>query len=200
MTGLQRSTVLKRDDRANLVFPAIFQRRMRSLAASLVVVGTILLSNSGGSCAATSLLNKRAPDFRRADLHNSPVHLADYRGKIVLLNFWATWCAPCLYEMPRFVEWQSKYGTRGLQVLGVSMDDSDSPVRTLNRKLHINYPVMMGDERLGELYGGILGLPVTYLIDSRGVVRARFQGETDLSRIEGQVKILLSSPSASPLR
>ena len=80
------------------------------------------------------------------------------------------------------------------------MDDSDSPVRTLNRKLHINYPVMMGDERLGELYGGILGLPVTYLIDSRGVVRARFQGETDLSRIEGQVKILLSSPSASPLR
>jgi peroxiredoxin len=101
--------------------------------------------------------------------------------------------------MPRFVEWQTKYGTRGLQVLGVSMDDSDSPVRTLNRKLHLNYPVMMGDERLGELYGGILGLPVTYLIDRRGVVRARFQGETDLSKIEGQLKVLLSTPStASP--
>lgn len=196
---MQRDTVLKRDDRANPVFLANVRRRKRSLVASLVVVATILLSSSGGSGAATSPLNKRAPDFRRVDLRNAPVHLADYRGKIVLLNFWATWCAPCLYEMPRFVEWQSKYGTRGLQVLGVSMDDSDSPVRTLNRKLHINYPVMMGDERLGELYGGILGLPVTYLIDRRGVVRARFQGETDLSRIEGQLKVLLSAPStASP--
>jgi peroxiredoxin len=170
---------------------------MRSLFASLVVMGTILLGASG---AATSPLNKRAPDFRRADLRNAPIHLKDFRGKIVLLNFWATWCAPCLYEMPRFVEWQTKYGTRGLQVLGVSMDDSDSPVRTLNRKLHLNYPVMMGDERLGELYGGILGLPVTYLIDRRGVVRARFQGETDLSKIEGQLKVLLSAPSTASRR
>ena len=79
------------------------------------------------------------------------------------------------------------------------MDDSDSPVRTLNRKLHINYPVMMGDERLGELYGGILGLPVIYLIDRKGIVRARFQGETDLRKIEEQLKVLLSAPStASP--
>jgi peroxiredoxin len=172
---------------------------MRGLLAWLEVMGTILLCSSGGSCAATSLLSKRAPDFRRVDLRNAPVHLADYRGKIVLLNFWATWCAPCLYEMPRFVEWQTKYGTRGLQVLGVSMDDADSPVRRLSRKLHINYPVMMGDERLGELYGGILGLPVTYLIDRKGIVRVRFQGETDLSKIEEQLKVLLSAPStASP--
>ena len=170
---------------------------MRVFLASLLVVGVILLGGGTISCAATSLLNKRAPDFRRVDLRKFPVHLSDYRGKVVLLNFWATWCAPCLYEMPRLVEWQNNYGTRGLQVLGVSMDDSDSPVRALSGKLHINYPIMMGDERLGELYGGILGLPVTYLIDRRGVIRARFKGETDLSKIEEHLKELLSVPTTA---
>ena len=132
------------------------------------------------------------------DLRNSRVRLADYRGKIVLLNFWATWCVPCLYEMPRFVEWQNKYGARGLQVLGISMDDGESPVRALDEKLHLNYPVIMGDENLGGRYGGILGLPVTFLIDRRGVVRARFQGESDLVRVEEKVRGLLSGPNPAP--
>jgi peroxiredoxin len=170
------------------------------LHAVALLLAAFLLNGSAFSYAATSLVNQRAPGFVRVDLRNSPVRLADYRGKVVLLNFWATWCAPCLYEMPRFVQWQSKYGARGLQVLGVSMDDDDSPVRALDRKLHWNYPVMMGDEKLGELYGGILGLPVTYLIDPRGMVRARFQGETDLDKIENQLKILLSAPHPASSR
>lgn len=195
MTGLRRDTALKRDDRTLRDFSPPRPCRTRNLPASLLVLGAFLLCSSCGSCAGASLLNKRAPVFKRVDLRNTPVRLADFRGKVVLLNFWATWCAPCLYEMPHFVEWQTSYGPRGLQLLGVSMDDSDAPVRALDRKLHLNYPVMMGDERLGELYGGIFGLPVTYLIDRRGVVRARFQGETDLSKIEGQLKTLLSEPS-----
>jgi cytochrome c biogenesis protein CcmG, thiol:disulfide interchange protein DsbE len=136
----------------------------------------------------------RAPDFARMDLHHAQVHLADYRGKVVLLNFWATWCAPCLLEMPHFVEWQNRYGAQGLQVLGVSMDDDESPVRSLDKKLRLNYPVTMGDVKLGELYGGILGLPVTYLIDRKGVIRARFEGETELRKIENQLKSLLAAP------
>jgi peroxiredoxin len=141
---------------------------------------------------------RRAPNFARVDLHRSPVRLADYRGKVVLLNFWATWCAPCLLEMPRFMEWQNRYGGLGFQVVGVSMDDSEAPVRTLDAKLRLNYPVVMGDERLGELYGGILGLPVTYLIDRQGIIRARFQGEADLDKIEEQLRSLVSSPHAAP--
>jgi peroxiredoxin len=136
----------------------------------------------------------RAPDFARMDLHHAQVHLADYRGKVVLLNFWASWCAPCLLEMPHFVEWQNRYGAQGLQVLGVSMDDDESPVRSLDKKLRLNYPVTMGDVKLGELYGGILGLPVTYLIDRKGVIRARFEGETELQKIENQLKSLLAAP------
>src|ERR1700689_5232441 len=75
------------------------------------------------------IANRRAPSFTRIDLNHRQVSLADYRGKVVVLNFWATWCVPCLTEMPRFVAWQQEYGGRGLQVIGISMDDEEKPVR-----------------------------------------------------------------------
>jgi cytochrome c biogenesis protein CcmG, thiol:disulfide interchange protein DsbE len=93
--------------------------------------------------------------------------------------------------MPVFSKWQKQYGPRGLQVVGISMDDNSPPARKLVAGLKLNYPVAMGDARLGELYGGVLGLPLTYLIDRKGVVRARFQGETDLDTIEKQLKLVL---------
>jgi peroxiredoxin len=96
--------------------------------------------------------------------------------------------------MPRFVAWQTEYGPRGLRVLNISMDDDPELARKLYKKLRLNYPVMMGNEKVGELYGGVLGLPVTFLIDSRGEVRAQFQGETDLNAMEEQLKALLLHP------
>jgi peroxiredoxin len=93
--------------------------------------------------------------------------------------------------MPRFTAWQSQYGSRGLQVIGISMDDDPAAALRVVRKLGLNYPVAMGDEKLGELYGGVLGLPLTFLIDTRGVVQAEFQGETDLNLIEQRFKPLL---------
>jgi peroxiredoxin len=144
--------------------------------------------------AAESLLHKNAPEFVLRDLNGKRVNLHAYRGKVVLLNFWATWCAPCQLEMPRFVAWQKQYGSRGLRVIGISMDDDPELARRLYKKLRLNYPVMMGNEKVGELYGGVLGLPVTFLIDSQGEVRARFQGETDLNAMEEQLKALLLQP------
>jgi thiol-disulfide isomerase/thioredoxin len=141
--------------------------------------------------AAESLLKKQAPEFVRADLNHKRLDLHALRGKVVLLNFWATWCAPCQLEMPHFVEWQSRYGPRGLQVVGISMDDEPAPVRRLYAKLRVNYPIAMGDEKIGELYGGVFGLPVTYLIDTHGVVRAEYRGETNLDAMETQIKLLL---------
>jgi thiol-disulfide isomerase/thioredoxin len=144
--------------------------------------------------AADSLLHKNAPEFVLTDLNGKRVDLQAYRGKVVLLNFWATWCAPCQLEMPRFVAWQTEYGPRGLRVLNISMDDDPELARKLYKKLRLNYPVMMGNEKVGELYGGVLGLPVTFLIDSRGEVRAQFQGEADLNAMEEQLKSLLLHP------
>ena len=148
--------------------------------------------------ALKSLQNKPAPDFALTDLRHARVHLAAWRGHIVLLNFWATWCAPCLEEMPRFVQWQNQYRAQGLQVVGVSMDDAPSDAVKLSQKLSLNYPVVMGDERIGELYGGVLGLPVTFLIDRKGIIRAQFKGQTDPQKIEAQVLALLNEAHPEP--
>ncbi len=113
-------------------------------------------------------------------------------GKVVLLNFWATWCVPCLSEMPRFVAWQQEYGGRGLQVIGISMDDEEQPVRITYQKYRLNYPVVMGDEKIGEMYGGIFGLPVTFLIDRNGKIRFKHEGDTDIKTIESEMRGLLS--------
>jgi cytochrome c biogenesis protein CcmG, thiol:disulfide interchange protein DsbE len=140
------------------------------------------------------LLHKPAPEFVRTDLANRPVDLTALRGRVVLLNFWATWCAPCLVEIPRFTGWQSKYAADGLQIIGVSMDDDSGPVASLVRERGVNYPVVMGDPEIGLLYGGVLGLPVTYLIDRQGVVRARYKGEADLGAMESAIQRLLRNP------
>jgi peroxiredoxin len=144
------------------------------------------------ACAAESLLNKKAPEFSRNALNGRKIDLARFRGEVVLLDFWATWCASCQVEMPTFAQWQRQYGPQGLQVIGISMDDDPALARKLCTKHKLNYPVAMGDEKLGELYGGVLGLPLTYLIDRNGKVRAKFQGETDLKSIEKQLKALLA--------
>jgi thiol-disulfide isomerase/thioredoxin len=162
--------------------------------ASLLLGVCFAAAGARTAFAAESLLNKKAPEFARKDLSGGNLDLASLRGKVVLLDFWATWCAPCQLEMPRFVQWQRQYGPQGFQVIGISMDDDPALVRRLLAKLKLNYPVAMGDEKLGHLYGGVLGLPLTYLIDRDGEVRARFQGEPDLKMIEMRLKALLSKP------
>lgn len=139
-----------------------------------------------------SLVNRRAPEFARRAFDGSNIDLTSLRGKVVLLNFWATWCAPCQAEMPVFAQWQQQYGRDGLQVIGISMDDDAAPARRLVSRLKLDYPVAMGDAKLGERYGGVLGLPMTYLIDKRGVVRAQFQGEAPTGTIEKRLKQLLA--------
>jgi cytochrome c biogenesis protein CcmG/thiol:disulfide interchange protein DsbE len=132
-----------------------------------------------------------APDFLRMDLAGHPVRLSSYRGKLVLLSFWATWCEPCRAEAPRFSGWQQKYGSSGLQVLGISMDDDPAPVADFVRQLHLAYPIVMGDAQLAELFGGVLGLPLAFLIDPTGRIVARYRGEPDLNRVEAQIKASL---------
>jgi peroxiredoxin len=155
---------------------------------ALFVIGAAL------SQAPTPAAHRVAPDFSRPDLDRREIRLSAYRGKVVLLNFWATWCAPCLAEMPHFAKWQRKYGGRGLQIIGVSMDDDEAPVRTTNRKLRLTYPVVMGDEKLGESYGGVFGLPSTFLIDGSGRIRFQHEGAVDLDSLEREIQEMLPRP------
>ncbi len=143
-----------------------------------------------GATAATKV-GDVAPDFARADLAGRLVRLTDYRGKLVLLNFWATWCAPCRKEMPLFSKWQRDYGAQGLQIVGVSMDDDVTLVKQLLAQRPVQYPVVMGDAKLGAQFGGVLGLPLSFLIDAQGRIVARYQGESDLASMEAKLKELL---------
>jgi thiol-disulfide isomerase/thioredoxin len=174
--------------------------RRAPLAAALlfgVLAGPLVRGHAQAgveSKAQARLIGKAAPGFVREDLSGKKISLSGYRGKVVLLNFWATWCAPCVIEIPAFARWQSRYGGQGLQVIGISMDDDAPPVRAMYRRLKVNYPVAMGDEKIGELYGGVLGLPVTYLIDREGRIVSRYQGEADLKWLEREVLKLLGKP------
>jgi thiol-disulfide isomerase/thioredoxin len=163
---------------------------MRPLALCFFMA---LASLSNAQSASQTLVNRKAPEIARLDLSGKSVTLASLRGRVVLLNFWATWCVPCQVEMPVFEAWQRKYGAQGLAILGVSMDDEESPVRRIVQKLKISYPIAMGDAALGRSYGDVLGLPLTFLIDRNGVVRAQFQGEADLKKIESSLQELLNA-------
>ena len=164
------------------------------LVATLTIASLVGLSAPPAFAAHhQDLVGKPAPDFVRTGFNGQSVNLAHFHGKVVLLNFWATWCAPCLVEMPTFAAWQWQYGPQGLQVIGISMDDSATSAHRLADRLKLDYPVAMGDPRLAERYGGVLGLPLTFLIDREGIIRARFQGETAPKTIEREVKSLLAS-------
>jgi len=133
-----------------------------------------------------------APDFTLPQPSGPALKLSDYRGKVVLLDFWATWCEPCRAEIPHFVDLQNKYSAQGLQILGVSMDDSPDPVPAFYKQFKMNYPVVMGNAKIGEQYGGVIGLPIAFLIDRQGQIRKKHIGATDASLFEKEITDLLT--------
>ncbi len=143
--------------------------------------------------AKTSVEFPKAPEFTLTSLSGEDIDLRDYRGKVVLLDFWATWCGPCRIEIPGFVQLQNKYGSQGFAIIGVSMDDGPAPVRKFYQAFHMNYPVVMGTNKLGELYGGILGLPTSFLIGRDGRIYAKHVGLTDVSVFNSEIKELLAA-------
>ncbi|MCC7461247.1 MAG: TlpA family protein disulfide reductase [Gammaproteobacteria bacterium] len=146
-----------------------------------------LLAFTGGAAAALKP-GDALPQFARTDLEGRPVRTTELRGKLVLLNFWATWCAPCREEIPVFSRWQKTYGGHGLRVIGISMDDDAASVREFLQQVPASYPIVLGDAKFAAQLGGVLGLPLSYLIDAQGRVIARHQGAVDLPELEATIQ------------
>lgn len=137
-----------------------------------------------------------APAFSLTDITGNPLKLSDYQGKVVVLDFWATWCGPCRIEIPSFIELQKRYASQGFAMIGISMDDSPEPVVDFYKEFQMNYPVAVGNDRLGELYGGMEGLPTTFVIGRDGRIYAKHVGAYDPSVFEAEIKELLAASPA----
>jgi peroxiredoxin len=143
-----------------------------------------------------------APDFHLLSLDGTKVTLSDFRGKAVLLNFWATWCPPCKVEMPWFSDLQKQYGKDGLVVLGVAMDDSEpAKIAQFASEMGVNYPILLGTDQVSDDYGSVQYLPTTFYIGRDGAIVDKMTGLLDRKDIEDAVKKTLNTtyrPAASP--
>ena len=132
-------------------------------------------------------------DFTLKDMNGADVALAAFRGKVILLNFWATWCGPCRIEVPGFVELQEEYRDQGLVVLGLSVDDPVSRITAFAAEFKVNYPMLVGLGRddVQEAYGPILGMPTTFFIKRDGTVCKTHTGLATKDDVEKDIKELL---------
>jgi peroxiredoxin len=155
-------------------------------------------SRSNAGAQSNDWKGKSAPEFSLEALDGKTVRLADFRGKGVLLNFWATWCQPCKIEMPWFEELQREYRSQGLQVVGIAMDDaSKEDIAKFAKEMGVNYPILLGKEAVGDAYGGVQFLPSTFFIDRDGKVVDRIFGLRSRSEIEDDIKLALSQGSVA---
>src|SRR5213593_1979544 len=138
---------------------------------------------------------KAAPEFELKDADGKTVRLSDYKGKVVLLDFWATWCGPCKIEIPWFIQFERQYKDHGFAVIGVSMDEEGwTVVKPFVSELAINYRILQGNDSTAQLYGGVDALPTTFLIDREGRIGATHVGLSSKKDFENGIEELLQAP------
>jgi cytochrome c biogenesis protein CcmG/thiol:disulfide interchange protein DsbE len=166
----------------------------RSLAiSSVLAAGILLASDQAGGRAALQPRSQRkpAPEFALPDSTEKMMTLKDYRGKVLLLDFWATWCHGCKLEIPWFAEFAHKYAGKGLTVVGVSLDsDGWKAVAPFIKTAHVPYQIILGNDAVSKAYG-IENMPDTFLIDRQGRVAAVYNGMVDKQNVEDNLRIML---------
>jgi thiol-disulfide isomerase/thioredoxin len=132
-------------------------------------------------------------DFTLKDVEGRDVTLDNFKGKVIVLDFWATWCGPCKVEIPHFIEFQDKYGSRGLQIVGISVDDTVDKLAPYVKDMKMNYTVLqgLGHDDVQDAYGPIMGIPVSVVISREGKVCATHTGLTSKEVFESEIKALL---------
>ncbi len=176
------------------------ERRLASVAKGELVMGA-----AGDTPQYVSPLeSKPAPNFTLEDLNGKKVSLASYKGKAVLINFWATWCAPCKIETPWLIELRNQYAAQGFEILGVSADDLDlgdkqklsaekKEIAHTAQEMQIPYPVLIDGDAISQPYGGVDELPTSFFVDRKGTVVAAQMGLTSKAEIEANIRKALGN-------
>ncbi|MBI4327108.1 MAG: TlpA family protein disulfide reductase [Chloroflexi bacterium] len=147
---------------------------------------------SPNEATMTSASSTPSPAWELKGVDGKPLKSSDFAGKVVILDFWATWCGPCRMEIPSFIELQNQYADKGLVVIGVSLDqDGATAVKPFMEKMGINYPIMLGDETIVSAFGGIEGIPTTFINDREGRIVRKHEGFASKAEFEADIKPLL---------
>jgi len=179
------------------------QLNVRALAAAFLCAGFLLTGCNSErpkpkAALKTDGSRKPAPEFALKDIDGRTVNLSDYKGKVVLLNFWATWCGPCKIEIPWLIDFEQKYKDRGFAVIGVAMDDDGwQAVKPYLAQSKINYRVILGDDSVSTLYGGVESLPTTFILDQDGKIASTHIGLVSKSDYENEIVQLLKGERRS---
>jgi cytochrome c biogenesis protein CcmG/thiol:disulfide interchange protein DsbE len=177
------------------------KRRLTILALFAAVPGLVLYALIHSSAARTGPVAASAPDmlappFELKALDGRTVRLAGFRGRAVLVNFWATYCAPCRVEMPWLEELYLRYKPRGLEIVGISLSDgSERAVAQFVREINVEYPIVLGNRKVADAYGGIPYLPESFFIDRAGRITHHEYGMQSKSQFEAAIQELLAPPN-----
>jgi thiol-disulfide isomerase/thioredoxin len=177
------------------------QDRMAQMMASQAAKGGAAqgAASSQSDSKETSLQGKPAPQFTLVDLQGKKVSLKDYKGRPVLVNFWATWCAPCKLEMPWFEEFRKKYGPQGFEILGIAEDDAGKEeIAKAVKRINVSYPILLTNPKMSPAYGGVDYLPESFYVDRNGIVQTETSGLGSKDEIEANIKRLVETGAAAP--
>lgn len=166
----------------------------RCIECSVAVWQSLLPSAAPQSGLKPTSQRSVAPNFNLKDANDTDVNLADLKGKVVLVNFWATWCEGCQVEIPWFVEFHKQYADQGLVIVGISMDDDGwKSVKPWIKEKNVNYPIVIGNEGLAKQYR-LVGMPLTALLDREGRIADTHQGIVDKDATQQKITALLHEP------
>jgi thiol-disulfide isomerase/thioredoxin len=178
-----------------------YRQQAAERALAQAAKGELVAQAASGEMANSPLVSKPAPDFTLEDLHGAKVSLSSYKGKAVLVNFWATWCGPCKLETPWIIELRNQYAAQGFEVLGISTEGEDltpddkagldqqrKAVAKFAGDMKVPYPMLINGDSLAKAYGGLDAMPTSFYVDRNGTIVAAQMGITSKDEMEANIK------------